>query len=103
MLPVRTWLEGRTASIRWPTRFFYVMVERHAWLIYVPAAVAFFIAWWENGRLLWLLALNGPDWLGLIEAGVPVAQVVTALVLTGLLVVAGIRVGWEERARRPNA
>ena len=103
MLPVRTWLEGRTASIRWPTRFFYVMVERHAWLIYGPAAVAFFIAWWENGRLLWLLALNGPDWRDLIEAGVPVAQVVTALVLIGLLVVAGVRVGWEERARGRNA
>ena len=53
--------------------------------------------------MLWLLALNGPDWLDLIEAGVPVAQVVTALVLIGLLVVAGVRVGWEERARGRNA
>ena len=94
-----TWLEGRTASIRWPLRFCYVMVERRAWLLYLPAAVAFFIAWWENGRLLWLLPLLGPDWLTVVEVGVPVAQVVTAVVLIGLLVVAGIRLGWEERAR----
>lgn len=94
-----TWLDGRTARIRWPVRFFYVMLERRAWLAYVPAAAAFFIAWWENGRLLWLLALNGPDWLDLVRVGVPIAQVLTALVLGGLLAVAGIRVGWEERAR----
>jgi hypothetical protein len=96
---VNAWLERRTGSIRWPLRFLYVMVEGGAWLAYVPAAGAFFVASWENGRLLWRLALNGPAWLDLVEVGVPVAQTVTALVLIGLLVVAGIRVGWEEQAR----
>jgi len=99
---VSNWLDGRTASIRWPVRFFYVMLERRSWLVYVPASAAFFIAWWENGRLLWLLTLNGPDWLTPVQVGLPIAQVLTALVLIGLLVLAGVRVGWEERARLQN-
>jgi len=97
---VGTWLEGRPASARWPLRFVYVMVSGRASLVYMPLAVAFFIAWWENGRLLWYFAFFGPTWLGAVEVGVPVAQAVTALVAVSALVYAGARVGWAERARR---
>ena len=51
---------------------------------------------------MWLLAFYRADWLNFVEFALPVAQVVTALVLIGLLVVAGIRVGWKERARPQN-
>jgi hypothetical protein len=104
---VRNRLERLPTSARLPLRFIYVMVAGRAALVYLPLAIAFFVAWWQNGMLLWyasvhmLLQFGLTGW-AVAEAGVPAAQVAISLAAVASLVVAGARVGWAERGRQPN-
>lgn len=93
------WLDRQPDGLRWPMRFGYVMVANRCWMVYVPAILITALAWWEHGRIVWQLALLGPDWLDLVVNGLPIFQAASAFVVVLLLILAGARAGWQEGIR----